>query len=279
MEAERIDRKKYPSPGECIYCGVSAKNAALFNEHIIPFSLGGNVEILNASCAECARVTTSIEDQVGQKILFDFRVHAKIQTRRKKQRPTALPISVTIGDGLRQNLILPVQDHPFFTPYPVWGPPGLLDGRLPEAEFLQPKVHLFWWVPPNIREILSLSDSEIARIAVPQKSINLNKFARAIAKMAYCQAVVYYGLHNWRRLVLPDLILGRYPFVPYFVGAALSDPPPRLPIDVQHLISLEPEAVGDLKLLVASIRLFANSGTDLHGPPIYRVVVGAPNVS
>jgi hypothetical protein len=31
-----------------------------------------------------------------------------------------------------------------------------------------------------------------------------------------------------------------------------------------------------LRLIVGSVRLFANSGTRDHGTPIYRVIVGAP---
>ena len=41
MQTERIDRKKYPSFGECIYCGSLAKDVELTDEHIIPLSLGG----------------------------------------------------------------------------------------------------------------------------------------------------------------------------------------------------------------------------------------------
>ena len=34
---------------------------------------------------------------------------------------------------------------------------------------------------------------------------------------------------------------------------------------------------GGLRLLVALVRLFADSGTAEHGMPVYRVVVGAPH--
>ncbi|MFZ1093435.1 MAG: HNH endonuclease [Xanthobacteraceae bacterium] len=42
MAIERIDRKEYPSFDVCIYCGASGDDVELTDEHIVPFSLGGN---------------------------------------------------------------------------------------------------------------------------------------------------------------------------------------------------------------------------------------------
>ena len=53
-EPHRIDRRVYPSFGECIYCGALAKDVELTDEHIIPYSLGGEAIILDASCKACA---------------------------------------------------------------------------------------------------------------------------------------------------------------------------------------------------------------------------------
>jgi hypothetical protein len=33
---------------------------------------------------------------------------------------------------------------------------------------------------------------------------------------------------------------------------------------------------GNMRLILAAVRLFADSGTDQQAPPIYRVIIGAP---
>jgi hypothetical protein len=129
-------------------------------------------------------------------------------------------------------------DHPFFIPMPVWGRPGLLTGKQPTTEFGHYKAHVFYSVPPNIKQTLALADGLVAELPFPEFRINHNLYARGIAKIAYCDAVDRFGLHAFRRLVLPDLILGRYPCIPYFVGCRLDDPPPPTAREVLHAITL-----------------------------------------
>jgi hypothetical protein len=177
-----------------------------------------------------------------------------------------------------QTKTVPIVDHPFFVPMPVWGPPGFLAGRPPGWEFEHHKAHVFYSIPSNIRETLGLEDGVLAEIPFPEFPINHDLYARGIAKIAYCDAVGRFGLHEFRRLVMPDLILGRYPFIPFWVGCKLDDPPPPTPREVQHEITVGPEVVNGVKVLVSRIRLFANSGVEEHGPPVYEVVIGAPGI-
>ena len=137
---------------------------------------------------------------------------------------------------------------------------------------------MYYHLPPNIRQTLGLGHLDVAELPFPEFRIDSHKFARALAKIGYCQAVVNYGLHNLPAvLVLPDLILGKYPFVPYFVGCALDDPPPPRTDKVAHAIDLSTVTIGGMQLILASVRLFANSGTARqNGTPIYRILVGAP---
>jgi hypothetical protein len=108
MPIERIDRKEYPSFGECIYCGASANDVELTDEHIVAFSLGGNAVILDGSCKVCAAETTKIENEVGRKVLWDFRAHVNAPTRRKKERPTELPFTYSVAGGATQTKTVPV---------------------------------------------------------------------------------------------------------------------------------------------------------------------------
>jgi 5-methylcytosine-specific restriction endonuclease McrA len=36
--------------GVCVYCGWDGGEEGLHDEHVVPYSLGGNTELLNASC-------------------------------------------------------------------------------------------------------------------------------------------------------------------------------------------------------------------------------------
>jgi hypothetical protein len=110
-------------------------------------------------------------------------------------------------------------------------------------------------------------------------TINHATFARAVAKIGYCHAIIRYGLDGFRKLVVPRLILGYYPCIPHFVGCALDDPPPPDPKERLHWVDFRTVQFERLKLIVASIRLFAHSGFGKIGMPIYRVVVGAPKIT
>jgi hypothetical protein len=149
-----------------------------------------------------------------------------------------LPFSYSIAEGELQTKTVPIADHPFFVPMPVWGRPGLLTGKPPTIEFEHHKAHVFYSIPPNINQTLGLDDGVLAEIPFPEFRINNALYARGLAKIAYCDAVVRFGLHEFRSLVMPDLILGRYPCIPYFVGCKLDDPPPPEERAALHLITV-----------------------------------------
>jgi hypothetical protein len=132
---------------------------------------------------------------------------------------------------------------------------------------------------PDEASAIASDDGVLAEIPFPEFRINHEYFARAIAKIAYCEAVAQLGLHSFRRLVLPSLILGRYSCIPHFVGCSIEDPPPPSDRGALHVTQVGFQQIGRMRLVIATVRLFANSGIKDHGPPIYEVVVGAPGPS
>lgn len=274
MAVERIERKEYPSFGKCIYCGALASDAELTDEHIVPFSLVGNAVILKGSCKKCAAETAKIEHELGRKVFWDFRAHVNAPTRRKKDRPTELPFTFSIAGRAKQTKTVPIGDHPYLTAMPVWGLPGLLEGRPTDAPFQEYKAHVFYWIPPNIKETLALEDGVVAEIPFPEFRIDHHRFARAIAKIAYCQVVAQFELATCAGSALPSMILGQNPNVPYSVGCKLEDPPPPADRNVLHVIQVATEWVRGRFFVIVTVRLFANSGVEHHGSPIYEVVVG-----
>jgi hypothetical protein len=119
-----------------------------------------------------------------------------------------------------------------------------------------------------------LSDQADAEIVNNIRPHNLSTFARAIAKVAYCTAVVKYGLDGFRPLVTPQIILDNYPHIPYLVGPLPSPHGPPAPRGQQHTVEYGTLTYDRLKLMFANVRLFADSSAPQGGMPRYQVILG-----
>src|SRR5450759_2184663 len=89
--------------GSCIYC---AKPEGLTDEHIVPLGLGGNFILPKASCKKCNAITSAFELKVLRGFMLDARTAGQFPTRRRKQRPTTLPLRAKRGDRL-ESITLP----------------------------------------------------------------------------------------------------------------------------------------------------------------------------
>jgi hypothetical protein len=276
LTREDIQGRRYPPIGRCIYCGSDGGPNGLSDEHLVPYSLGGDAVLPKASCADCARETSKIELYLARNIFREFRSHVGAPSR-KKSLPSSLSANVLVGDEEIRSEFL-AADQPFSLRLPVWDLPGIMRGDQPRPDFPVCKVRAYNFMTSTLREILGLPDHAphpLVRIASGE--INNITFARAIAKIAYCGAVARYGITGFQPLFLPDIILGRYACVSHFVGSDPDPPPPPHPRNVRHAIEIATATErSGFRLLVALVRLFAHSGTAEQGMPVYRVVVGEP---
>jgi hypothetical protein len=269
--------------GRCIYCGARGGDVRLTDEHIVAYSLGSDVYLKEASCLVCADITKRFEQHIARTIFGHHRIHKGTQTRRPNERPSELPTRVLIR-GIEHRKELAIKDHPYFLAMPIWDRPGLLRGRSPSLEFDGLCAHLYYHIPGNIKDTLALSDGEIAEIR-PDSASDANQFGRAMAKIAYCNAIAHFGLDEFEHLELPDLIIGKFPYVSFLVGSVLREPPPPTRDGPLHRIVIGDNWVHDRRnglwrrVLVTNIRLFATDGTVNNGMPIYTVVTGAPKWS
>jgi hypothetical protein len=243
----------------------------LRDEHVIPYSLGGSTVLLNASCTDCESVTSYLGGYLANAIFGDLRVHIGLKSRRGL--PDSLPATIEFADGQRA-IDLATENHPYFLNMPIWQPPGFMIGKQISDGFGEPDRFTYWYVPPNLREVIGLRDGDVARIIDASPPHNLSTFARALAKIAYCNAVMKKGLDGFRPLVTPDIILGRYPNVAYFVGSDRTPPSPPYKRGVQHSVMLGSITFSNTKFLTATIRLFGDSGTVDKGMPYYTVIYG-----
>jgi hypothetical protein len=148
-------------------------------------------------------------------------------------------------------------------------------GKRISDSFGEPGKFTYWYVPPNLRDVIGLRDGDVGRIIDTSRPHNLNTFARGLAKIAYCNAVMKYGLDGFRPLVTPDIILGRFPNIAYFVGSDPTPPSPPYRRGVQHSVGLGSITFSNTKFLTASIRLFGDSGANDKGMPFYTVIYGS----
>ncbi len=95
---EDIQGKKYPGYGRCIHCGSDGGNDGLRDEHIIPYSLGGNTTIRNASCRDCERRINPVDTHMARAVFGEYRIHAGVQTRNPGDRPASLPAQFTVNE-------------------------------------------------------------------------------------------------------------------------------------------------------------------------------------
>jgi hypothetical protein len=272
MDVERLKSKKEPvkGGGVCIYCGWDGGDDGLRSEHIVPYSLAGTVELEKASCSRCERVTSYIDGYLANRVFGHFRVHVGLPSR--GGHPTTLSATIE-QDGDVRTVDLAAKDHPYFLNMPIWRSPGLMLGAQMSDGFIGADFHKYWYLPDSIRDTLGMNDGEIARVIDTSPPINVGTFCRGLAKIAYCDAVRRYGLDGFRPLALPDIILGKCPNIAYFVGSDRRDPPP--PDAEPHRVTGGTITYRRLKLLISTIRLFASSGADNKGMPLYTVIVGA----
>src|SRR5665213_2097384 len=98
----------FKGKGACIYCGVT--NVALTDEHIVPYALGGQHVIDNASCLACSDITKKIEQKVARDLWGDARTSFGAPTRRKKERKQSLEMPDSRNPETR--FVVPAAEYP-----------------------------------------------------------------------------------------------------------------------------------------------------------------------
>jgi HNH endonuclease len=258
----RTTRQVFPPVNRCIYCDAS--NVELTDEHIIPFSLGGIMELPKSSCKPCAKITHAFEYTCARQIFGKFRIRHNIKTRRKKERPTHLTALATDSTGNPKEVILRAADYPtelFLYKFKI---AKALIGMPPSANIP------LEWEPIGIgsHDEMVAFEKRHGGAFTARVVMQPIEFGRLLAKIAHSYAVAELGLNSFFPLTL-DVILGRTDDISYVVGGSYEIAP-RVP-DAGHLTSIEYRVDPYMKksLIIVNIRLFASIHT-----PSYHVVVG-----
>jgi hypothetical protein len=260
----------YPAVGRCIYCGAleyePGRGSKLHEEHIIQFSLGGNLVLPESSCRNCERETHKYEGVVARTIFGNFRMRHNMRTRRRKDRPTHIEIGTKTKEGAAGTALVPVEEYPApIFPY-VFKTAGILTGKSASG----PPDPLFANFSVGIASKDELDrfvrerqwDGVIRVTGVP---IDL---ARMLAKAAYSYAVANLSLRAFTpHPLLADIILNRTVYVDFLVGGVSEAPSPQP--NAGHLLTLGYHGVVPKVFVIVAIRLFGSLQM-----PVYHVVVG-----
>jgi hypothetical protein len=241
--------------GFCIYCGSKED---LAGEHIVPFGLGGNAILPEASCPRCSAITSAFEGKVLGGFMLEARTAGKFPTRRPKKRPTTLPLTVERGDGL-ESIDLPSSESPGFLQLPRLEATAFLSGRAPVngVTICGSEILVFGTAPDKVASELGTKTIQTTA------NMDVIAFVRMLAKIGYSFAVAAQGPYPLNEVPVLPLILGSALDGSTWVGSAEYS----LAVEAQSpqhglcLISAIVTVDGNTEeILIARVKLFASAG-------------------
>lgn len=244
----------------------------------MPYALGGNAVILQASCADCEAITSYLEGYVGRDIFGIFRAYYEFQKRKRKEAQTVTMTFETSG-GERQSRKVLVKDAPPLLFMRELEPPGIMANRARGPVALK-STGWMWYSHEFKRMAESLRQPGDLSWAVPFP-FKEDVFSRFLAKIAHCMAVAHFGIDSFQPY-LPPIILGTDKDSGWLVGG--GNPPSggseQLPKGRHKIfghavnMGLMRHTVTNHTLLYADIQLFRFAGS-----PSYCVAVGEPGLT
>jgi hypothetical protein len=195
-----INTRESKRIGKCIYCGSTA--APLTEEHVTPYSLGGSLVLLEASCNKCQKITSAFERKITREQLFAARAALRSRSRRPQER--LKPRSMLIEkDGQIQTVNALWQDQWKVIRLPIFPLPAYIDGRAYSSG-----------IESHSMDVIELGEKACAVAAkhgaqrlVPS-DYPLEEFARFIAKIAFGYAIEHYTLEAFDEFFIIPAILG-----------------------------------------------------------------------
>lgn len=121
-----VTKKESTQVGRCIYCDVAL--GELTEEHVSPDGLNGCITLLNASCRDCAKITSQIELHVLRHMWGAARAEMGYRSRDKKGPEALYPLTV-ICNGIKSVRQVPLRNAFKIIELPIFKAPSTLDGR------------------------------------------------------------------------------------------------------------------------------------------------------
>jgi hypothetical protein len=206
-----VTEKESTYIGRCIYCG--ATQGELTEEHISPLALNGLITLRDASCPECNKATSRVEEYVLRRMWGAARAEMGYRTRHKKGACDLYPLTV-IQNGVKSIREVPLKDALKIIELPIFKAPAILDGRtltdgiecISKDQFL----------------LVEQRDDLAKRIGVEEvcpPDCDPEIFARFVAKCSYGYAIERYGIEAFESVYVRSAILGSARDIGRWVGS------------------------------------------------------------
>lgn len=195
----RTTRLVFAPVNRCIYCG--AVDVELTDEHIIPFALGGIMELPKSSCKRCAKITQTFEHTCARQVFGKFRIRHNIRTRRKKERPTHLEAFVTTNANkpgqVTKKITVDASEYPTELFLYKFKKAGALLGLPPTLNTLEWEVIGI----ANPSEMAAFERKHGGQFATRTKMVPI-QFGRMLAKIGHSFLVSQIGLNSFHPTTL-----------------------------------------------------------------------------
>ncbi|MBN1804659.1 MAG: hypothetical protein JW837_05370 [Sedimentisphaerales bacterium] len=257
-------KKVYPPVGRCIYCNNTDD---LTVEHIIPFGLGGRLELPESSCHRCCKITSDFEHTCLRTMYGPLRLLYDLPSRRKKFRPPKLPLKVkqTAEDDWTY-IDVEQERYPFLILFPQLSMPNMLTN---ETVCHGAKAKTFWirgaspsYVFKDLLQQLTIQLN--VHTIMPEAKVEVDKFCQMLAKIAYSFAIGELGVETFTPFMIPHILHKEQGDVDNYIGCW-----PETEKATKNLHEISIVEMDDKNLVVVRIRLLAKLET-----PIYIVVTG-----
>jgi hypothetical protein len=253
--------------GRCIYCGNTDN---LTVEHIIPFGLGGRLELPDSSCLSCCKITSDFEHTCLRTMYGPLRLLYNLPSRRKKSRPQKLPLKVkqTPNDDWTY-MDIEQERYPFLILFPKLSMPKMFTG---ESVCHGAKAKTFWirGASPSyvFKDLLQQLTVQLNVHAImPEAKAEVDKFCQMLAKIAYSFAVSELGSNAFKPLLLSHILHKELDDTDNFIGCL-----DKTEKATQNLHEISIVEMDDKNLVVVRVRLLAKLKT-----PTYFVITGKYN--
>jgi hypothetical protein len=257
-------RHTYAPVGTCIYCRRCRLPLTL--EHIIAESLGGELKLPEASCADCAGKTGAMEGQNAGKLFRPIRRQLGFPQKdrgAKRRAKTQQEVYRVVLDGVPHDI--PSTELPGLLTSFKFSMPDILYGLQPVDAPITGGIAMS--MLPDFGERLNAlrAKHKASNVEITQQG-TAEAVARLLAKTGHAYAVAELGLDAFRPLLV-DAILGSDALrLGHFIGSSALEAPVGNDL---HEIGIDDTGLGGGKYVVVRVQLFAN-----RGMPVHYVVVG-----
>ncbi|MFZ3135850.1 MAG: hypothetical protein WA126_00495 [Thermodesulfovibrionales bacterium] len=238
-------------------------------EHVIPYGLGGRIELPESSCRECGKLTSAFEHTCLRTMYGPLRLLYDLPSRRKKKRPKTLLLKIK-RTAIEDWTYVEVEQekYPFLILFPYFSMPKTITENI-ESDCRGAATDKFWirGASPSFvfQELLEQLVSELnVHSIMPEAKAQVGEFCQMLAKIGHSFAVGELGVDAFRPFLIPHIVRSELSDCDRFIGGMSEDEAASKEL---HELSIVNEAANNL--VIVRIRLLAILGT-----PTYYVIVG-----